>query len=344
MRSIKLFQQKNSENMNNVVKNLSKFLTINLRELLQVLPGRISHDIEEIRIRVNRPLILCTNYEQLTIRKDKVITTSLHEGYIVTKEELGKLLMIISQSSIYAWEEEFKRGYLTLPGGHRVGLVGKAVLSKGEIKTLKDISSLNFRVAKELKGIADHILPYIVKNNRVEHTLIVSPPRCGKTTLLRDLVRQLSNGNKSLNFLGVNIGLVDERSEIAGMYNGTPQYDVGIRTDILDSCPKAQGMIMLVRSMAPQVIATDEIGTIEDIKAMEEVLNSGTSLLTTVHASDMEELKRRPNLHKILEKRIFTRIIILSRSLGIGTIENIIDGFTYKNLINKPIKGRVSLN
>lgn len=322
---------------NNLSEEIMKFLPQTVKEIILKLPQSIVTELEEIRIRINRPIIFATNNEQLTYKNGQ-ISKDLKNGYIIDGEEMNKLLHLISQSSIYAWEEEFKRGYLTLKGGHRVGITGKVVLDKGAVRTIKDISGINIRIAKEIKGVADKILPYILNSQQfMEHTLIISPPQCGKTTLLRDIVRQLSNGVSKIRFNGLNVGLVDERSEIAGSFHGIPQYDVGIRTDVLDGCPKAEGMMMLIRSMSPDVIATDEIGAIEDIRALEEVLNSGIKIITTVHGKNLEELKRRPTLKKILDLNIFTRIIILSRSKGVGTIEDILDGYTCKSLKERRI-------
>lgn len=314
---------------------------LKIKKLLSELPPGISKEIEEIRLRSNRPLLLVTSERHFTITPHGRVTETLQSGYVMTLNDIEKVLHKVSQSSIYAWEEEFRRGYITISGGHRIGLTGKVILDKGLVKSMKEISGLNFRIARELKGVADKVLPYLIeKDKRVKHTLIVSPPQCGKTTLLRDIIRQLSTGIPIFNFTGVNVGLVDERSELAGTYGGIPQFDIGLRTDVLDGCPKAQGMIMLIRSMSPQVIATDEIGTLEDIRAMEEVLNAGISLITTVHGKDIKEIKQRPNLRGVIEQGYFQRIVILSRSLGVGTIENIVDGDNLEPILTKPIKGK----
>jgi len=317
---------------------------LKIRNLLNKILPHVLSEIEEIRIRINRPLLISTSTSNFTITFNGIFTENLQDGYCITFDDIEKILHKISQSSIYAWDEEFRRGYITISGGHRIGLTGKVILDKGMIKSMKEISGINFRIAREITGVADKVLPYLIDTDkRVSNTLLVSPPQCGKTTLLRDIIRQISTGIPCLGFSGVNVGLVDERSELAGIYGGIPQFNIGLRTDVLDGCPKAQGMIMLIRSMSPQVIATDEIGTLEDIDAIEEVLNAGISLITTVHGRDLTEIRQRPNLRRVIEQKYFNKIIILNRSLGVGTIERILDGKTLETVLTKPIRGKAVL-
>lgn len=185
------------------------------------------------------------------------------------------------------------------------------------IKNLQYISALNVRLSHEIRGCADGILPYLRKDGELCHTLIISPPKCGKTTLLRDLIRQISDGSPE--FPGKNVGVVDERSELGGCYLGVPENDLGIRTDILDCCPKAEGMLMLLRSMSPEVIAVDEIGAAEDVHAIEYVIHCGCKLLATVHGASMEEIRRKPLLQKLLKEGIFERYLVLEQGGQIGS-------------------------
>lgn len=307
-------------------------LPVHLRRLISNLPSNLLEKLEEIRLRQNRPLIVGLPDEDSFVNQNGVPVKNPGEAYLVTVDDIQRVTQLISGSSLYALEEELKNGFITLPGGHRVGLTGKTVVESGRVKMLKYISGLNIRISREVIGVAAPLLPHLVdhKSGSIYHTLIFSPPRCGKTTLLRDIIRWLSNGIPELNFSGLVIGVVDERSELAGCYRGVPQRDVGIRTDVLDGCPKAEGMYMLLRSMSPQVIATDEIGGREDFAALEGVFNAGVKVITTVHAASLAELANRPALNNLLSMRLIERFVLLGRSRGIGTIEKIIDGKTMR--------------
>ncbi|SES62994.1 stage III sporulation protein AA [Anaerobranca gottschalkii] len=264
---------------------------------------------EEIRVRVNKPL-------SLFVQGREVAT-----NFIVDKEIIEKIFYLLTNYSYYSVEQELQNGYLTIPGGHRVGICGKAVVEKEKVKTLVDINSLNIRIARQQRGIGDKVLPYLIRENSFLSTIILSPPNCGKTTLLRDLVRILSSSDR----FSFKVGVVDERSEIAGCFRGIPQLDIGKRVDVIDSCPKKEGMIMLIRSMSPHILATDELGKKEDIEALEYAVTAGVNVLTTVHGKDLFDLKNKPYFCEILNLNLFKRLIILSNKGGMGTVEDIID-------------------
>ena len=210
-------------------------------------------------------------------------------------------MQFASDYSIYSVEDELRNGYITIRGGHRIGIAGKALMDNKGVRTLKNFSGLNIRISREKLGIASKILPYIL-NSKGEflNTLLVSPPQCGKTTLLRDIIRMISRGVPYMNFRGLKVGVVDERSELGACFQGIPQNDLGPRTDILDCCPKAEGMIMLIRSMSPQVIATDEIGKVEDSIAIEEAMMAGIKLITTVHGRSLENILNKNIVGKLV--------------------------------------------
>lgn len=292
----------------------------NLKQAIKNISEGDFNEIEEIRIRVDKPIIIYKNKKETFVEIEKFPTV----------DDILLTLELMSDYSLYALEEELKNGYITLQGGHRVGITGKAVIDRGNIKTIKNINGLNIRLSHQILGCADEMMEHIYSEDKICHTLIVSPPRCGKTTLIRDIVRQLSNGTSKRQ--GITVGVVDERSEIAGCYKGIPQNDVGIRTDVLDACPKAEGIMLLLRSMSPEVIAVDEIGRKEDIYAIEEILNAGIKLICTVHGKTIEDIKQKPVLSELMEKKIFEKIIVLSRQKGAGTIEAVYDAKSYKRL------------
>ena len=259
-------------------------------------------EIEEIRLRSNKPLCLKVGQE-----------TKVRE-YIVTQEEVLQTFEKICENSVYSYRKQICDGYITIRGGNRVGIVGSAVIDNSQIININYISSLNFRIARQKIGCSNFIIKDIIdlNTNNIYNTLIISPPGCGKTTLLRDIIRNLSNGINECNFDGKTIGVVDERGEIAAMYKGIPQNDIGIRTDVIDNMPKPEGMRMLVRSMAPDIIACDEIGSIDDINAIDYAMCSGVKGIFTAHGQDIEEINRNPELSRLLMKHVFKRIIILN--------------------------------
>lgn len=284
-------------------------------------------NIEEIRLRVQKPLIVNSNSKDYFYNKsiNNLDTRNLNP-YIVTKEDVEQTFQLMCKYSIHSFIDDIKKGFITLKGGHRVGIVGKVIIEGGNVKNIKHISSLNIRVSREVKNCSDKVLGHIIKNfKEVNNTLIISPPQCGKTTLLRDIVRNLSNGNKDRGFEGIKVALIDERNEISGSYLGVPQMDVGIRTDIIETCPKDIGIMMLLRAMSPNVIVTDEIGSEKEIKALYTALNGGVSLITTVHGDSIEDIKERNELSKLLDKELFKKVIILSARNGPGTVEKVYD-------------------
>nr|WP_197702863.1 stage III sporulation protein AA [Thermoanaerobacterium sp. RBIITD] len=311
-----------SKNYNELLNSLP----FNVRNIIIKIPKNIKAKMEEIRLRINKPLMIHIDNQERFISSEGRIVDLADFAYRVTNDDCEKALQLISKSSIYAFEDEIKNGYITLKGGYRVGICGKCVLENGMIKTIINVSGFNYRIMRECIGVSDEIMRYILKqSDTIYNTLIISPPQCGKTTLLRDIARNISNGMKTLDFKGDNISIIDERSEIAACYKGDPQNDVGYRTDILDSCPKHLGILMMIRSMSPRVIITDEIGKIEDITAIHEAVNAGVNIITTVHGNDISDIIRKEYLNELISGKEFERYIILSKRKGAGTIESILD-------------------
>lgn len=300
----------------------------NIRCVIEKLPIEIVNALTEIRLRTERPFVVQVGKVLQAITEKGELSQEISDGLLVTGTDVQNSVQLVTRSSIYALEEELRSGFVTISGGHRVGLVGKVVLAGGKVKTLKDISGLNIRISREIYGAADGVMQYIVNvdEGSVYNTLVISPPSCGKTTLVRDISRQLSDGfsHESVTFRGVKVGIVDERSEIAGVYAGLPQHNVGMQTDILDACPKAEGMLMLIRAMSPSVIVTDEIGRQDDVLAVREALNAGVKVVTTVHGRRVSDLKRRPFISELLDGT-FQRYICLGQSSSPGSIEAVLD-------------------
>lgn len=280
---------------------------------IQELPTPIQDSLEEIRIRISRPLEVIARNEPLFL------------PYIVKEEDAEQFMNRIANHSFYTLDEELKKGYITVDGGHRVGLAGKVILENGYVKAIRNLSSFNIRIAKEKIGVAENFIPYLYQN-RWHHTMIIGPPQTGKTTYLRDIARLISTGLKDKHIPPMKVGIVDERSEIAGCVRGVPQLQFGPRVDILDACPKAEGMMMMIRSMSPDVLIVDEIGREEDSTAIMEAINAGIILVMTTHGNSLEEIQKRPILKEILQLEVFERYIELSRMNGPGTIKKIRDG------------------
>ena len=274
-------------------------------------------ELQEIRLRIGQPVTVLYQNEEL------ILPTMYSEKKRLGKQEMKETIEHISNYSLYAYEHELKQGFITIEGGHRVGMAGQVIMEGGKIKNMKYISSINIRVSHEVLDCANKIFPYITYNKQMYHTLIISPPRCGKTTLLRDVIRQISDGNRWIK--GCTVGVVDERSELGGCYLGVIQNNLGMRTDILDRCPKADGMIMLIRSMAPQVVAVDEIGAKEDVHAIEYAMHWGCKMLATAHGDSMEEICKKPIFEKLIREKRFERYVILSNRYRLGGIEAVYD-------------------
>ncbi|WP_071460094.1 stage III sporulation protein AA [Bacillus massilinigeriensis] len=306
-----------------------------MEKLFSFLPKAVSDQLrhlshaelmraEEIRIRINRPIEINVGGKALFL------------SYIATLEDGVQLLNKLSNFSMYTLEEELKRGYITIAGGHRVGLAGKVILDGGKVKSIRDVGSFNIRIAKEKIGTADVFAPFLYGAGW-KHTMIIGPPQTGKTTLLRDIARLISKGCSKRSIPACKAGIIDERSEIAGCLNGIPQFTFGPRIDVLDSCPKAEGMMMMIRSMSPDVIVVDEAGSVEDAAAILEAANAGITLLMTVHGKSLLDIRRRPVMKEIIEEGIFERYIELSREAEQGNTACI------KDNLGKVIKSKIKV-
>lgn len=259
-------------------------------------------EVEEIRLRVGQPLAV-TLYGRSVFVEDR-------GGHRVTMEEIRDTMNLLSSYSRYAFEDKIRQGFLTIQGGHRVGLAGRAILDQtiagGMVKTISPITFLNIRIARQVIGCGEQVLPWLWEKDEIHDTLLISPPGMGKTTLLRDLIRLVS-------YQEMTVGVVDERSELAACYQGIPQNDLGPRTDVLDGCPKTEGLMMMVRTMAPQILAVDEVGSEADHHALEYAMHSGVRVLVTAHGSSWEEVLQRPILGRWLKEGRFGRYVLIEK-------------------------------
>lgn len=294
------------------MQNISLMFPMSQRMLWKRLESR-SSELSEIRLRVDQPIRVCLNGTEYYLDEEGTPTFDGRRAKRIGPEYIPQFLEYVCQYSMYAFEEDLKRGFLTTKGGNRIGVAGQVVLSeRGQIKTLKHIYYVNIRICHEVLGAADGIMPYAYRGEQVKNILIISPPGWGKTTILRDLVRQLSDGSRY--GAGRSVALLDERSEIAGSYLGIPENHIGSRTDCLDGCPKLLGMMLMLRSMAPGVMAIDELGSPGELAALREVSACGCAVVATAHGCSLGEVEERLGKEQSVGK-LFD-LIVLPKKTG----------------------------
>ena len=314
------------------------YLPQEIKESLTNLNDEFKRTIFEIRLRAEMPIILVNICGSNFLYSNSRVSLIYNENAVkVNKQQITGCFNKLCGYSVHSNSNNISQGFISLEGGHRAGICGTAVCdSNGNISTLKDISSINLRIAHEYKGVADKIYEELFKY-KIRSIIIGGPPSSGKTTVLRDLSRQLSGRERAL-FLRTVI--IDERGEIAAVSNSKPQKDVGF-SDVINGCQKEKGIIMALRSLSPQVIICDEIGTLEEVNAVSEGLNSGVNFILSSHMQDEKDLFLRPPLKELIKSRAFSHLVMLggepSKIKKIYSIEELKNENSRNNFSNADI-------
>ena len=291
---------------------------IETHKILDYIPDNIRRymysinmdNVYQIHLSYDKPVYLNSGEGTFFISRHGVLTDNVSEAVFVTKKDMETAIELISEASMYAVKNELVQGFITVHGGNRIGICGTGVIKRGEVSYIKDISSLNYRLANEVVGVSDKVLNFITDGIEIKNTLIISPPGAGKTTMLRDIARNLSE-------LGFSVCVVDERFELASMHEGKSAFNLGVSTDVISGIPKHIAMSMVLRSMSPQVIITDELGTEQDTEAVLKMQRCGVAVIASMHGGESIENDNR----KILG--CFDVIINMSKKNGVGTVEEV---------------------
>ncbi len=294
------------EKFNEVCNNLIE----QVKTVLMKVPNNVKASVYEIRIRANKPIQLICKDNIYFVKSNGYLTESVNDSeFIINIETISDMFNKICNYSVYSYQEELKNGYITINGGHRIGICGTTIVKNDNIESIRNISSLNIRISRNIKNVSKRIFD-LLKDKVLSGMLIVGPPCSGKTTLLRDIAYNLSLG---IYLKPKKVVIIDERNEISGSYMGVSSYDLGL-SDIINECPKKYGIISAIRSMSPDVIVCDEIGDQNDAIGLTYGMNAGVPIISTMHANSFEELKKRPQANEVLKTKAFNIILILDRN------------------------------
>lgn len=310
------------EYMNNILKLLNQKISSIVLSHLNI----IERDAFELRMRVGSPLSIKCISGSFFLDINKKTAKIADDYYLISKMDIEETISSLTLNSIHAFEKEIQQGYITIEGGHRVGLCGDCIYNHDDFKGFKSISSLNIRIAREFRGCSKEFMKYIINNSgSLYNTLIVGPPLSGKTTFLRDIAANLSDGLNEPYFPGCELTIIDERGEISAPYNGISQMYIGKRTDVLSYCMKRDGFLMSIRAMAPKAIISDELGTKDDFETVQYALKSGVNIISTAHGFDIEDIRKNIYLKDIVENNFFDRIVTLAIGKKPSTVSQIYD-------------------
>ncbi len=315
-----------------MINQVSKYLSSNIKDILLSQSDDILDTVYEIRIRINCPILLKSSIGDYFISYGKSSKSYTDDFYKISKSDISSTIASLTSNSIHAYEKEIEKAFLTIEGGHRVGLSGDCLYEKNQFKGFKNISSLNIRIARDFVNCSNKIIKYIVKDsNSIYNTLIAGIPLSGKTTCLRDLTRNLSDGLNNPQFKACDISVIDERGEIAAIHNGVPQFYLGSRTDILSYCMKKEGFSISIRSLAPKIIISDELGSVDDFDIIQYALKSGVSIISTAHASCVEDLFKNIYIKNILSSGFIERVIVLNDKTPVS-IKQVYDNISGRSI------------
>lgn len=315
-----------------MINQVSKYVNSNIKDILLSQSKDILDTIYEIRIRINCPILLKSSTGDYFISYGKIAKSYTDDFYKISKSDISSTITALTSNSIHAYEKEIEKAFLTIEGGHRVGLSGDCLYDKNQFKGFKNISSLNIRIARDFINCSSKIIKYIIKDsNSIYNTLIAGIPLSGKTTCIRDLARNLSDGMNIPQFKACDISVIDERGEIGAIHNGVPQFYLGSRTDILSYCMKKEGFSISIRSLAPKIIISDELGSAEDFDIIQYALKSGVSIISTAHASCIEDLFKNIYIKNILISGFIERIVVLNDKTPVS-VKQVYDNITGRSI------------
>ncbi len=298
--------------------DVCRYLPSSIRLIIENIAQNDHFPIQEIRLRANQPLSIVTQGKGLFVTQQGEFTVSPSIGYKITPEDINHIFMSACQNSVYAYSKELQNGFITLSGGHRMGLAGRVIYENNTITTIRELSALSIRVAGEKKGCCHAILPYLICDEQIRSCAIISPPGGGKTTVLRDIARSIS-------MRGHRVCVIDERGEIAGCCHGIARYDLGPSCDVLDGCSKTDGLQWALRCLSPSVMIVDELGSDSEAQAVLQGISSGVATVFSLHASNIMQAMRRSPMELLIKQSVPDLLVVLSTSQTPGRIINIYD-------------------